>query len=89
MTAKLENIEMFSAPGCTYCDQAKLLLREHNLDFDEYDTTDPGHLNEFRRRLPRTKSLPQIFASGEHLGGYEDLALLLSRSRPGSRTGAT
>ena len=28
---------------------------------------------DFRMRLPRVRSLPQIFVDGEHVGGYEDL----------------
>ena len=39
-------------------------------------SADPAHLEEFRRRLPRVKAVPQIFIAGEHIGGYDDLCLL-------------
>jgi glutaredoxin 3 len=28
------------------------------------------------QRLPRARSIPQVFIDGQHVGGYEDLELL-------------
>ncbi len=70
-------IEIFTGPGCGYCNAAKTLLRRHNLPFNERDVSDPATLQEFRDRLPRVKSIPQVFIDGEHIGGYEDLKLKL------------
>ena len=33
------------------------------------------------RRLPRVRSLSQIFVGGEHIGGYEDLQRLEDTGR--------
>ena len=69
--------EIFSAPGCSYCEAAKRLLRERGIAFDERDISDAAVLAEFRARLPRVRSIPQIFFAEQHVGGYEDLCLKL------------
>ena len=68
---------MFTGPGCSYCEAAKALLSRHKLDFTERDVSNHAVLAEFRERLPRVRSIPQIFIDGEHIGGYEDLDLKL------------
>lgn len=73
----MRDIEMFAGPNCSYCQAAKNLLSEHGLGFKERDVSDPEVQLEFRERLPREKAIPQIFVDGEHIGGYEDLKLLL------------
>ena len=70
-------IEMFSGPGCTYCAASKELLDKKGLEFTEYDVSQPDHLAEFTRRLPRVRSIPQIFVDGEHIGTYEDLQMMV------------
>jgi len=67
-------VEVFSSPGCSYCDRAKALLESRGIAFLERDlSADPKMVAELRRRLPRSKVIPQIFIDGEHIGGYEDL----------------
>jgi len=74
----VKHIEIFTGPGCSYCDAAKALLTRYDLPFTERDVSEPAVLAEFRERLPRTRSIPQIFIDGEHIGGYEDLDLKLA-----------
>lgn len=74
------DIEIFTGPGCSYCQNAKTLLSEHGLDYHERDMSQPEIQSEFAERLPREKSIPQIFIDGEHIGGYEDLRLRLSNT---------
>ena len=74
----MSEIEMFTGPNCNYCKAAKDLLAENGLAFNERDISDPQVMQEFRERLPRQKSIPQIFVDGEHIGGYEDLRLRLA-----------
>ena len=73
----MPKIEMYTGPNCGYCRAAKDLLAHNNLKYTERDISDPQILQEFRERLPRQKSIPQIFFDGEHIGGYEDLRLKL------------
>lgn len=73
----MARIEIFSAPDCGYCRQAKELLDRKGLVYEDLDiASDPACREELRRRLPRAKAIPQIFIDGNHIGGYEDLCLL-------------
>ena len=74
----MSKIEIFAGPNCSYCRAAKDLLAQKGLAFTERDISDPQVLQEFRARLPRQKSIPQIFIDGHHIGGYEDLRLRLA-----------
>ncbi len=71
----MNKIEIFTGPDCGYCTAAKSLLDEKKLKYTERDISSPNILSEFRERLPRVKSIPQIFIDDEHIGGYEDLRL--------------
>ena len=73
----MNRIEIFTGPGCSHCEQAKALLAQHGLEYEELDVTAPGVLTEFRERLPRLKALPQIFIDDRHIGGLQDLQLRL------------
>ena len=72
------DIEIFTGPKCSYCADARELLRERGLTYRERDISEPSVMAEFRERLPRHKSIPQVFVDGEHIGGFEDLQLRLS-----------
>ncbi len=73
----MEKIEVFSGPDCGYCARAKALLDGKGLAYANLDiTAHAGNRAELLRRLPRVKSIPQIFIAGEHIGGCEDLQLL-------------
>lgn len=73
----MKDIEIYTGPGCSHCEQAKALMKQHQLSYNERDVGDPRVMNEFRERLPRARALPQIFADGEHLGSLEDLQIRL------------
>ncbi len=76
----MSDIEIFTGPGCTYCEAAKALLNERKLPFRERDVSDPAVLAEFQQRLPRVRAIPQVFADSEHLGGVDDLKLWLQQA---------
>lgn len=84
----MANIEIFSGANCGYCTAAKKLLDLKGLGYTDYNiSTDEKNLQEFSRRLPRARSIPQIFIGGEHIGGYEDLVLLNEKGRLAELTG--
>ena len=70
-------VEIFTGPSCKYCLAAKNLLDDNKIAYKERDVSNPETLAEFQERLPRIKSIPQIFVDDKHIGGYEDLQLLL------------
>ncbi len=70
-------IEVFTTARCGYCDRTKALLDHRGYAYVDLDVSaKAAHLEEFRRRLPRVKVVPQIFVAGAHIGGYDDLCLL-------------
>ena len=69
------NVEIFTGPNCNYCAAAKALLDARGLNYLERDMADASVRQEFADRLPRVRSIPQVFIDGEHIGGFEDLKL--------------
>lgn len=70
-------VEVFTGVNCGYCEKAKALLERNAIAFRELDISgDAANRDELIRRLPRSKSIPQVFVDGEHIGGYEDLCHL-------------
>jgi len=83
----MAKIEIFSSPDCGYCNKAKELLRSKGLDFEDLDVAaEVRHREDFANRLPRARSIPQIFIDGDHIGGYEDLCILADNGRLGEMT---
>lgn len=71
----MAQIEIYSGPQCDYCRKAKELLQGKGLRYTDIDVSDEANRTEFAERLPRARSIPQIFIEGEHVGGYEDLCI--------------
>jgi glutaredoxin 3 len=72
----MDNIEIFTRPGCGYCTHAKRLLESKGLHFTEYDVyQNPARLNEMRSRT-KGRSFPQIFIKSQSIGGFEELLKL-------------
>ena len=76
-----KKVEIFSGPQCNYCSQAKALLDEVGIKYIELDISNEQCRNELVRRLPRSRSVPQIFVNGEHIGGFEDLVIFKERNQ--------
>lgn len=72
----MTDIEIFTGPSCGYCTRAKALLATRGLPFRERDISIETERAELVKRLPRARSIPQIFFDGSHIGGCEDLELL-------------
>ncbi len=68
-------IRIYTTRACPYCKAAKELLRSKGTAFEEIDVTDNAGLREKLVRMSGgRRTVPQIFADGKSLGGYEDLA---------------
>lgn len=66
--------EVFVRAGCGYCVAAKRLLVDRNISFVERDVARPEVMAELKNRYPATRTAPQIFLEGRHIGGYDDLS---------------
>lgn len=73
MEKNMKKIEIYTKPGCPYCQRAKSLLRSRDLEFTEYDiTVEPEKEQEMRERSGR-KTVPEIFFDNSLIGGCDDL----------------
>lgn len=73
---------VYSKPNCTYCDQAKALLKSKNIPFEEkiIDVGQPKiegktyvTVQELKAVVPTASTVPQILREGLPIGGFREL----------------
>ena len=70
-------IEIYTSSLCGYCLLAKKILTKNNIPFIETNLDkQPNKEAEMKKRSGGITSVPQIFFSGSHIGGYNELSLL-------------
>lgn len=70
-------IEIYSSPLCGFCHAAKRLLSQKGVSFSEIDVlSDPARKPEMIERANGQRTVPQIFISGTHVGGCDELYAL-------------
>lgn len=70
-------VVIFSIPGCKFCKQAKTLLGNYNIPYCDVDLSKyPERRYEMKERTGRS-SVPQIFFNSQHIGGWDDIKLLV------------
>lgn len=73
-------IVIFSITGCPFCLRAKSKIRDElklefvDINLDQY----PSRREEARERSGR-RTVPQIFFNNIYVGGYDELAKLVSK----------
>ena len=73
---------IWSKENCNQCDQAKALMKLHDIVYEERKITDDGkwtreHLLE---AVPTARAVPQIFIGDRHLGGFNELRQYLQEA---------
>ena len=67
-------VEVYTTAVCPYCVAANQLLKQKGLDYAEIRVDiDPARRDEMLLRSGGRRSVPQIFANGVHVGGFDDL----------------
>ena len=67
-------LEIYTANFCGYCILAKKLLNKKKVLFSETNLTmEPKKRIEMVERSGGSSSVPQIFISNIHIGGYDEL----------------
>jgi glutaredoxin 3 len=73
----MAKIEIYTSAFCGYCARAKRLLTDKGQDFEEIDVTmDAGLRQNMVQRSEGSRTVPQIFINGAHIGGSDDLQAL-------------
>jgi len=69
----MTGVLIYTKPDCIYCEQAKLLLSEKNMSYDESRIGRDILREHFKELFPDQKTAPLIFIEGQKIGGYEQL----------------
>lgn len=78
----MKNVEIYTTPICGFCAAAKRLLASKNVPFAETNVMiDPAAKAEMIERANGSRTVPQIFIGGEHVGGCDDLHALESAGK--------
>ena len=71
---------LWSKYHCSYCDQAKALLKSKGIQFEEKKIGDGYTKEELLEAVPTARTVPQIFIDGELVGGFTELKKKLTES---------
>lgn len=75
-------IIIYSQPNCSYCEQAKALLKSKSIPYTELilnlgQKQEEGKtyvpIQHLKDKVPKAKSVPQIFNGKYHIGGFREL----------------
>lgn len=70
----MQEVIIYTKPGCPYCTSAKQLLARKGATFTEIDILrEPARRSEMIGRAKGRSTVPQIFIGGLHVGGSDDL----------------
>lgn len=73
----MAEVEIYTSAWCPYCAAAKRLLERKGVAFREIDAPAGSAARaEATARSGGRTTVPQVFADGRSLGGYDDLAAL-------------
>ena len=64
---------VWSKYHCPFCDQAKALLKQKGIEFEEKKIGDGYTKEDLLEEVPSARSVPQIFIDGQLIGGFTEL----------------
>ncbi len=69
---------IWSKYHCTFCDQAKALLQQKGIPYEEKKIGDGYTKEELLEAVPTARTVPQIFLNDEYVGGFQELKAKLA-----------
>lgn len=73
----MAEVEIYTTMFCGYCYRAKKLLETKGVAYREIPLeTTANARQELQQRAPGSRTVPQIFIAGAHVGGCDDLYAL-------------
>lgn len=64
---------IWSKYHCPYCDQAKALLTQKGITFEERKIGDGYSKEDLLEAVPGARTVPQIFINDDLIGGFTEL----------------
>lgn len=74
---------VWSKYHCPNCDQAKALLKQRNIPFEERKIGDGYTREELLEAIPTARAVPQIVINGNLIGGYTELKKYIEETAGG------
>jgi glutaredoxin len=71
---------VWSKYHCPYCDQAKALLAQKGIAFEERKIGDGYTKEDLLEAVPTARTVPQIFLDDKLIGGFTELRQHLTES---------
>ena len=73
--SKITKAVVWSNVGCSYCEQAKNLLKSKNIEYEERNIAHgTWTVQQLQEAVPGVRTVPQIFTDRDvWVGGYQDL----------------
>jgi len=77
----MNKVLIYTIKNCPYCEAAKELLKQKNIQFEQIDlTSDEDKRLELVKKTGH-KTMPQIFFDEKFIGGYTDLKKHLEENK--------
>ena len=71
---------VWSKDNCAFCDQAKALLEQRGIEFEERRIGHGYTREQLLESVPNARTVPQIFLDEELIGGFTELRQRLSNA---------
>ena len=72
----MPKVEIYTTSRCPYCIQAKNLLAEKGVVFEEKQLDNDPETRRWLVTASGQKTVPQVFVDGKPYGGFSDIAAL-------------
>lgn len=69
---------VWSKNNCTYCNQAKQLLKQKGFDYEERVIGNGWLKEQLLDAVPNARTVPQVFFDNKLIGGFTELKAHLS-----------
>jgi glutaredoxin 3 len=71
---------IWSKDPCPFCDQAKALLTQRGIAFEERRIGSGYTREQLLEAVPTARTVPQIFLDDQHIGGFTELNAYLKKT---------
>jgi glutaredoxin len=74
---------VWSKDNCTFCDQAKALLEQRNIAYEEKKIGNGYTQEQLLEAVPTAITVPQIFVNKNYIGGFTELRRYIEETAGG------
>jgi glutaredoxin len=74
---------VWSKDNCAFCDQAKALLEQRNIAYEEKKIGYGYTREDLLEAVPTARTVPQIFVNNNHVGGFTELRQYIEQTAGG------